>query len=302
MTGNKVFDVIIVGGSYAGLSAAMALGRSLRNVLIIDSGEPCNKQTPSSHNFLTHDGAKPFDIARQGKKHLLKYSTVKFINGVAKKGYQRENQFIIELENGKTFHSKKVLFATGLKYTLPEIKGLSQCWGISVVHCPYCHGYEIRNKKTGLLGNGDPGFDLSKFISNWTKDLTLFTNGKSTLTSEQTKKLYEHAIRIVEKEISYFEHDKGWMKRIVFKDGTTEKIKAVYARGDINQHCEIPLELGCELTGQGYLKIDDSCRTTTKGIYASGDNSTMFKAVSAAIASGNKAGAMINKDLIDETF
>ena len=92
------------------------------------------------------------------------------------------------------------------------------------------------------------------------------------------------------------------MKKIVFKDGTTEKMKAVYARGDIKQHCEIPVELGCELTEQGYIKIDDSCRTTTKGIYASGDNSTMFKAVSAAIAAGNKAGAMINKDLIDEIF
>jgi thioredoxin reductase len=302
MANNKIFDVIIVGGSYAGLSAAMALGRSLRNVLIIDSGEPCNKQTPNSHNFLPHDGAKPFDIVKQGKKQVLKYSTVKFISGVAKKGYQRENLFIIELEKGKTFNSKKILFATGLKYTLPEIKGLSQCWGISVVHCPYCHGYEIKNKKTGLLGNGDSGFDFSKFISNWTKDLTLFTNGKSTLTNEQTKKLNEHAIKIVEKEINHFDHEKGWMKRIVFKDGTSEKMKAVYARGDIKQHCEIPAELGCELTEQGYIKIDDSCRTTTKGIYASGDNSTMFKAVSAAIAEGNKAGAMINKELIDESF
>lgn len=302
MANSKIFDVIIVGGSYAGLSAAMALGRSLRNVLIIDSGEPCNKQTPNSHNFLTHDGAKPFDIAKQGKKQVLKYNTVKFIGGVAKKGYSRENQFIIELEKGKTFHSKKVLFATGLKYTLPEIKGLTQCWGISVVHCPYCHGYEIKNKKTGLLGNGDSGFDLSKFISNWTKDLTLFTNGKSTLTSEQTKKLNEHAIKIIEKEISHFDHEKGWIERIVFKDGTTEKIKTVYARSEIKQHCEIPVELGCELTEQGYIKIDESCRTTITGIYASGDNSTLFKAVSAAIAAGNKAGAMINKELIDESF
>jgi thioredoxin reductase len=301
MSNSNIFDVIIVGGSYAGLSAAMALGRSLRNVLIIDSGEPCNKLTPYSHNFLTHDGAKPFEIAKQGKRQVLKYNTVKFISGVAKKGYPGE-QFIIELEKGKTFHSKKVLFATGLKYTFPEIKGLTQCWGISVVHCPYCHGYETKNKKTGLLGNGDSGFDLSKFISNWTKDLTLFTNGKSTLTSEQTKKLNAHAIKIVENEISHFDHEKGWLERIVFKDGTKEKIKTVYARGEIKQHCEIPVELGCELTEQGYIKIDDSCRTTMTGIYASGDNSTPFKAVSAAIAAGSKAGAMINKELIDESF
>jgi thioredoxin reductase len=302
MADNNIFDVIIVGGSYAGLSAAMTLGRSLRNVLIIDSGEPCNKQTPNSHNLLGQDGAKPFDIFKQGKKQVLKYSTVKFISGLAKKGYQRESQFIIELEKGKMFTSKKILFATGLNYTLPEVNGLSECWGISVVHCPYCHGYEIKKKKTGLLGNGDSGFDFSKFISNWTKDLTLFTNGKSTLTNEQTEKLNEHAIKIVEKEISHFDHEKGWLKRIVFKDGTSEKMKAVYARGEIKQHCKIPTDLGCELTEHGYINIDDSCRTTVKGIYAAGDNSTMFKAVSSAIAAGSKAGAMINKELIDESF
>jgi thioredoxin reductase len=298
----KIYDVIIVGGSYAGLSAAMALGRSLRNVLIIDSGQPCNKQTPHSHNFLTKDGVTPNEIAEQGKAQVLKYDTITFISGTAVKGQKQENGFSIELQTEEIFKAKKLLFATGVKDILPNIKGLSECWGISVLHCPYCHGYEVKNTKIGLLGNGDLGFELSKLISNWTKDLTLFTNGKSNLTPEQTNKILGHEIRIIQKEIRHLEHQQGYIERIVFNDGTDEYIKALFARGDFKQHSEIPVNLGCELTEQGYIKIDDLHRTTVPGIYVAGDNATMFRAVSAAVAAGTKAGAIINKELIDETF
>jgi thioredoxin reductase len=298
----KIYDVIIVGGSYAGLSAAMALGRSLRNVLIIDSGQPCNKQTPHSHNFLTKDGVTPNEIAEQGKAQVLKYDTITFISGTAVKGQKQENGFSIELQTEEIFKAKKLLFATGVKDILPNIKGLSECWGISVLHCPYCHGYEVKNTKIGLLGNGDLGFELSKLISNWTKDLALFTNGKSNLTPEQTNKILGHEIRIIQKEIRHLEHQQGYIERIVFNDGTDEYIKALFARGDFKQHSEIPVNLGCELTEQGYIKIDDLHRTTVPGIYVAGDNATMFRAVSAAVAAGTKAGAIINKELIDETF
>lgn len=299
---NNNFDVIIVGGSYAGLSAAMALGRSLRNVLIIDSSQPCNRQTPHSHNFLTQDGATPYEIAEQGKKQVLKYDTIKLIDGLATKGQKEDNLFVIELQTGETFKAKKVLFATGVKDILPDIKGFSECWGISVLHCPYCHGYEVKHEKTGIIANGDLGFELSRLIDNWTKNLTLFTNGPSTLSNDQAKKLAEHKITIIEKEVSHLDHNKGYIQKIVFKDGTTETVNAVFARGSFEQHCEIPKMLGCELTEQGYIKIDDFHRTTVQGMYAAGDNTTMFRAVSAAVAAGTKAGAMINKDLIDEAF
>jgi thioredoxin reductase len=302
MVHNKTFDVIIVGGSYAGLSAAMALGRSLKSVLIVDSGEPCNKQTPHSHNFLTQDGATPKEIADLGKTQVLKYKTVKFINGIAIKGQKEENLFIIELQTGDIFKTRKVLFATGVKDLLPEIKGISECWGISVLHCPYCHGYEVKNAKIGLLGNGDLGFELSRLINNWTNDLMLFTNGVSTLTSEQTNKITGHKIKINEKVIRNLEHKQGYLEKIVFMDGTTETVTALFARGGFKQHCEIPIYLGCEVTEQGYIKIDDFQRTTVHGIFAAGDTTTMFRAVSAAVAAGNKAGAVVNKELIDETF
>ncbi len=302
MAGKQIFDAIIVGGSYAGLSAAMALGRSLRNVLIIDSGQPCNWQTPHSHNFLTQDGVPPKEIAEQGKKEVLRYDTVKIINGTAIKGQKKETLFSIGLQTGEVYTAKKVLFATGVRDILPDIKGLSDCWGISVLHCPYCHGYEVKNKKIGLLANGDLGFEFSRLINNWTRDLTLFTNGKSNLTSEQTTRITEHKIRLIEKEIRCFDHIEGYIKKIVFKDDTTETVEAVFTKGSFKQHCEIPMDFGCELTEQGYIKIDDFQRTNIAGIFAAGDNTTMFRAVSVAVAAGNKAGALLNKELIDETF
>lgn len=302
MTDNVTYDVIIIGGSYAGLSAAMALGRSLRKVLIIDSGKPCNSQTPHSHNFLTQDGVEPKEIAAQAKKQTLKYSTIRYISGIASQSYKEGELFRIRLETGAYFTSRKLLFATGVKDILPPINGFAECWGISVLHCPYCHGYEVSNTRIGLLGNGDLAFELTRLLSNWSKDLVLFTNGTSTLTNEQKSKIEAHRITIIEDEIKEINHKQGYIEQLVFQNGKTEKINAMFARGSFTQHCDIPFELGCELTEQGYIKIDDFQRTSISGVYAAGDNTTMFRAVSAAVAAGTKAGALINKELIDEDF
>jgi thioredoxin reductase len=302
MTKRPLFDVTIVGGSYAGLSAAMALGRSLRNVLLIDSGQPCNRQTPHSHNFLTHDGATPRDIAVRALQQVLAYDTVTRISGTARNAWNEEGYFLTELDSGERYASKKLLFATGVKDVLPDIAGLAACWGISVLHCPYCHGYEVRNEKIGLLGNGDAGFELAKLLSNWTNDLTLYTNGASSLSAEQQTKLAAHDIRVDERKISRLNHTGGYVNRIVFQDGTSEPLRALFARGTFEQHCTIPITLGCELTEQGYLKVDDFQRTTVPGVYAAGDNTTMLRSVAAAVAAGNKAGAVLNRELIEEEF
>lgn len=302
MTNNNKFDVIIIGGSYAGLSAGMALGRALRNVLIIDSGKPCNIQTPHSHNFLTQDGKTPKEISNLAKRQVEEYKTIKFFNGLAIKGKKIESGFEIETENGNIFSAKKLVFATGVKDTMPKIKGFSECWGISIIHCPYCHGYEYSNDKTGVFANGDIAFEIGKLINNWTKDLIIFTNGKSTLTDEQVSKLKKHNIKIVEKEIDYFNHKSGQIESIIFKDSTSEKIKALYARPKFEQHCEIPKQLGCELTEHNYIKIDPFQKTTENGIFACGDNTSMMRAVSYAIAMGGIAGGMTNRELIEDEF
>jgi thioredoxin reductase len=302
MKNNKHYDVIIIGGSYSGLAAAMTLGRALRKVLVIDSGKPCNRQTPHSHNFLTQDGKTPKEIATLGRQEVEKYETITFLNALATSGAKIENGFSISTDSGNSFTAAKLIFASGVRDIMPDIKGVAECWGISVIHCPYCHGYEVRHEKTGILGNGEYGFEFSQLISNWTNDLTLFTNGKSTLTNEQAAKIKKHNISIVEKEVSHLEHDNGQLRQVVFKDGSVTALKALYARPPFEQHCSIPQSLGCELTEDGYIKIDAMQKTTVDGVFACGDNVIRMRTVANAVAMGTTAGAILNRELVAERF
>ncbi|AYN05741.1 NAD(P)/FAD-dependent oxidoreductase [Flavobacterium sp. 140616W15] len=302
MINSNKYDVIIIGGSYAGFSAAMALGRSLRKVLIIDSGKPCNQQTPYSHNFITHDGKKPSDINTRAKKQVLKYPTVTFLEDKVSKALKGETNFEIKTEKGETFTGRKLLFATGLKDLFPQINGFAECWGISVLHCPYCHGYEVKNERTGIIANGAIGFEFTKMISNWTKDLSVFTNGETSLTKEQNDILERNNITIVEDQIDYFQHNDGKIINIVFKNGTKTAIKALYAKPPFEQHSYVLQELGCEITDQGLIKVDSFQKTTINGIYAAGDNCTVGRSLALAVSSGSVAGAIINKELIEEDF
>lgn len=302
MTDNKYFDVIIVGGSYSGLAAGMALGRALRHVLIIDSGKPCNRQTPHSHNFITQDGNTPEEIASLARQQVEKYNTVEFYDGLATNGIKTENGFEIHTASGEAFSGKKIIFATGIKDIMPDIEGFAECWGISVLHCPYCHGYEVRGERTGILGNGEYGFEFSKLISNWTTDLTLFTNGKSIMTAEQTVKLKSRNIRISETEIEKLEHINGCLQNISFRDGTKFPVKALYAHCPFEQHCPVPETLGCGLTDEGYIKTDTLQKTSIHGIFACGDNTSRVRTVANAVAMGTTAGMMVNKEIIEEEF
>jgi thioredoxin reductase len=302
MKDNKHFEVIIVGGSYSGLAAAMSLGRALRKVLIIDSEKPCNRQTPHSHNFLTQDGNTPKEIAMLAKQQVAMYKTVEFLSDTVTSGGKNENGFEIQTSSGGIFTAKKLIFATGIRDIMPNIKGFAECWGISILHCPYCHGYEVKNETTGIFGNGEYGFEFAKLISNWTKDLTLFTNEATTLTPEQIVKLQSHQVKIVEMEIEKFEHINGKISNIIFKDGSKTSVTAIYTRLPFEQHCPIPEQFGCERTDDGYIKIDALQKTSINGIYACGDNVTRIRTVANAVSMGTATGMMINKELIEESF
>lgn len=294
----KRFDAIIVGGSYSGLAAAMAMGRALLNVLVIDSGKPCNAQTPHSHNFLTQDGTTPAGISAIAREQVAQYATVKFTKGVVTDGKKTADGFEIKLQTGQTIQGSIVIFATGIRDIMPDIDGFADCWGISAIHCPYCHGYEVRNIPTGILANGGQGYEFTKLISNWTKDLTLFSNGTADLTSEQRKVLEENNIGIVAKQVKALQHTDGRMSGVLFADGTRTGLNALYAPRPFEQHCTIPKSLGCELTAEGYIKTDGFQQTSVPGIYACGDNTTRTRTVANAVAMGTAAGMAASKKLI----
>lgn len=302
MTKIENFDVIIIGGSYAGLSAALSLGRALRKVMVIDNGNPCNKQTPHSHNFLTRDGETPAQISNKARKEVLKYPSVTFKKDRVVAVTKNNGHFKIQTEEKALFSANKIIFATGLIDIIPEIAGFAECWGISILHCPYCHGFENKNLPTGVFANGQAGYDQAKFLSNWTKDLVLYTDGKSSLTKEQSANLERRNIPVVEKEIEGFEHSNGKISNIVFKDGSKQALKVLYATPEVKQQSELPCELGCEFTEHGRIEVDIFQKTSVEGIYAAGDNSSMGRAVPVAVAAGSVAGVMLNKELIEEEF
>lgn len=302
MKENSHYDVIIIGGSYAGLSAAMALGRSLRNVLVIDNGNPCNKQTLRSHNLLTWDGASPAEIMKKAKEQVLKYPTIKFVEGTVVDVEKNDPGFEIIMKGAERFRSKKILFATGVVDRIPEIENFSECWGISILHCPYCHGYEVKDLKTAVLGNGEDAYHLCMVLTHWTKTLTLLTNGNSTLTEEHAARLKEHNIKIIEEPVTGIQQYQGQIEIIHFRDSSRLEVPVLYAKLPFKQQCAIPERLGCKMTEEGHILVDENKKTSVHGIYAAGDNTSNGRSLSLAIAAGTVAGMMLHGELVAEKF
>lgn len=299
MEDQEVLDAVIVGGSYAGLAAAMSLGRARRNVLILDSGLPCNRQTPHSHNFLTQDGSTPAAIAAQALAQVLAYPTVQLRREVAVAATGADNDFRVTTASGATVRARKLLFATGVHDQMPAIPGFAESWGISVIHCPYCHGYEYRDQPTGILLNGDMAVEQVRLLLNWTPTLTVFTNGPSTIQPEHRQRLSERGIAVEEAPVEQIVHQSGYLTHVVLAGGRQVALRALYARPAFTQHCLLPQELGCTLTEQGHLAVDTLQKTNVPGVYAAGDATTPMRTVSVAVAAGTLAGAMLSREMLD---
>jgi thioredoxin reductase len=169
-----------------------------------------------------------------------------------------------------------------------------------VIHCPYCHGYEVHGKQTGIIGNDDTGYEYARMISNWTNNLTLFTNGASTFTTEQAEKLASHHIEIVEDLVEEIEHHQGQIKYLAA--GKKYPLDAIYTRPSFRQHCDVPQTIGCRITDAGYIEVDEMYQTSIPGIYAAGDCTTPMRSVATAVSGGALAGVVISKELINEEF
>lgn len=302
MPDQQLLDVAIIGGSYAGLSAAMTLGRARRNVVIIDSGKPCNRQTPHSHNLITHDGKTPAEISALAREQVLAYPTVRMRAGLVTQVSGSDGAFSVTIDDGQTLQAKKLIFTTGIRDIMPDIPGFAESWGISAIHCPYCHGYEYSDARTGVLVNGEMGLEYLKMIRNWTADLTLYTNGPATFDEAARAKMLAFGAKIVEQPIASLDHENGSLKTLRLADGTTHEITALYHRPAFVQHCLIPEALGCELNAQGFIKADEAQKTTVAGIYAAGDNSGAFRGLTGAMAAGTTAAARLNHELINEEY
>lgn len=291
------YDVLVVGGSFAGLSAALALGRSLRRVLVVDGGRPANRFAPAAHNVLTHDGTPPGEILVAGRRDLGAYTTVESVGTLVTEVSGEDGAFRARLADGRTVGARKVLFATGVRDLLPELPGYAACWGKSIIHCPYCHGYEYARQPTGVLAAGDAALRLVGLVGNWTDRLTLFTDGAPDPLVGQAAR---PGVTVVTEPVTGFRHEGGQLSAVELAGRRAVALAAVYHHPPFEQASGSPAALGCALTEAGHLEVDATQKTSVAGVYAAGDCATPMRAVTHALAAGTTAGAMVNHALIGE--
>lgn len=297
-----MLDVIIVGGSSAGLSAALVLGRSRRNVVVFDDGKPCNRFSHASHGFLTRDGVPPHELLQIAREQLRPYTTVEIRADTVSRILPIDGGFNVETASGNAVTARKVLLATGIKDILPPVTGMEQFWGSSVFHCPYCDGWEVRDQPIVVYGGGETAFHKTMLLWNWSPNLTLCTGGEGEIPAEKRALFEKNGITTIETPVSHVEGQDGQVDQIVFIDGTTLNCKAIFIQPAFEHRTPFAQDLGCTLTPQNYIQVDVLGHTSVPGVHAAGDLTAQMRSVALAVAQGSSAGAGINYDLIVEDF
>lgn len=294
------YDVTIVGAGVAGLSAALALGRARRKVLVLGGGASRNAAADTSHNFFTRDGAAPSELLAIGLEQLTPYGT-EVLSRNADSIKKINDSFELMLDDGQCVSARKIILATGVTDLLPDIPGFSKLWGKYIHHCPYCHGWEVRDRPLAVIAQGDLGYHFAVMIRHWSKDLVVVSNGEAGFSDEQRQHLRSLELKLVETAIDKLEMRDQTLESIVFRDGTGLKREHIFMRPPQQQRSPLAVQLGCEMSEDSiYVKVNMSGETSVPGVYAAGDMTGPMQAVSYAVASGTTAGAMLNHALIFE--
>ncbi|HJZ48579.1 MAG TPA: NAD(P)/FAD-dependent oxidoreductase [Roseiflexaceae bacterium] len=295
-----MYDVVIVGGSAAGLSAALVLGRSRRSVLVCDTHEPRNRPSPTAHSIFTRDGIPPADLLLIGRAQLEAYS-VEFRSVAVTRAQTNDRQvFLLGLANGEELRSRRVLLATGVRDVLPLIAGIEQFWGTSVLHCPYCHGWEVRDQPIAVLSACETAVYLAYLLRNWSRDLALCTNGSGQLSEAERARIRSLNVQIYEQPIARLEGTESQLEGIRFADGTLLKRRSLFVRTAQEQRSRLAHDLGCEIGEGGIIHVDEQGQTSVAGVYAAGDMTRHMQQIIFAAADGARAAMAINHSFVQE--
>jgi thioredoxin reductase len=295
----NTYDVIVIGGGPAGLSAALMLGRCRRRVLVCDAGHPRNAASRALHGYLTRDGIDPREFLRLGRGELGQYG-IQFRHVLVVEACRVDSQFEVTLEDGAVLRCRKLLLATGLVDKLPHVEGLRECYGRSAFHCPYCDAWEVRDQPLAVYGRGSAGVGAAIGLKTWSDDVTLCTDG-AKLKEIDRELLARYGIPVAERRIARLEHDHGYLRLVAFTEGTPLERRALFFVTKQDHQSSLVMQMGCTLTRKGVVKTGNLGETSTTGVYVVGDASRDVQLAIVAAAEGVKAAFAINKALQSDT-
>jgi thioredoxin reductase len=294
------YEVIIVGGSYAGLSAGLALGRARKRTLIIDAGQRRNRFAHEAHGFLGQDGRAPEAIAAAGRADVAAYPTITFIDGTAVSAAKNEDGFAVTLEDGTTHTAARLILATGVTDDLPDLPGLREGWGKGVLHCPYCHGYEVADRRLGVLALVPFATHQANLIPDW-GPTTFLTNGVVTLTAEERAAFERRGVVIEDEPVVEVINAGEGLAGVRLRDGRMIALDVLFTGVPTKLASPLAEQLGCAIddTFAGpIIRVEQMGQTTVPGVYAAGDAAQMMKVLPNAVASGYTVGAMVHASLL----
>ncbi len=294
-----MFDVIIVGGSYAGLSAAIQIARARRRVLVIDAGKRRNRFADTSHGFLGRDGHAPGAIAAEARGQLLAYPTVSFIAGEARTAAGAIDAFKIDLADGQIIEGRRIVLAMGVEDVLPELPGLARQWGVGAMTCPYCHGYELNRGRIGVLATGPMSLHQAAMLPEWGQTM-LFANGFFEPADPQLADLVQRGVTIEFAPVTAIDGEPG-APIVVLSDGRRLSVDGLFVATRTRIATPLPAMLGCAMEDgpQGPFVATDAMKATSvPGVFACGDIASPMASVAIAVGHGAMAGAAVHRSII----
>lgn len=290
-------DVIVIGGSYAGMAAALQLLRARRKVTVIDAGLRRNRFASHSHGFLGQDGVDPGEIAASARRQLEAYPSLTWIDGEAISVAGEKDNFTVTADTSPSpLQARRILFATGVRDQLPPVEGLQERWGRSVFHCPYCHGYELEEGEIGVIASGPNSVHQAQLLPEW-GPTTFFLDGRLSLEPEARYDLQSRGVRIIETPIRRIEQ----RALVRLEDGRALTFAGLFTASLVEPASDLAQKLGCAIDSSPMgrqIRSDTAKETTVPGVYACGDVAKLPHSVSLAVGDGAWAGAQLHRSLV----
>lgn len=293
------YDVVVIGGGAAGLSAALVLSRARRSVAVVDAGEPRNSPAAHMQGFLSRDGMPPRDLLAAGRDEVQRYGGRLITGAVAAVASGAGPGFRVTLADGPGLDARRVLVATGLRDELPDIPGVRERWGRDLLHCPHCHGYEVRDQPLGVLGGAPDAVQHAQLIRQWSSDVVFFPH-TGTVTADQREHLAARAIGVVEGTVTRLVVADDRLRGIELDGGTLVARSAVFVRPRFVPNSGLLVDLGCAVDDDGFVVADAAGRTTVPGVWVAGNAANPRAQVITAAGEGSSAAIALNADLVEQ--